>query len=235
MRITTNEKLIKQRSTIARYTTFGGLGLLLASLVTSFTSDYIGLAYAALLIGFICAIIGSTLANRWIKLPRAEQVLEKSLKGLDNRNHLYNYFPPTPHIMIMPTGLLVFKTKIVDGTVTCRNGKWGRPWKWTRLIGGMGQEPLGDPIAELQLDLSKLREWLSAKIEDAALIPIDGYVVFTDPRTVVTVDDKDLPVVPPDELKDTLRKSKRGPVLAQTLLDNLERILNEQADAKTTK
>jgi hypothetical protein len=235
MRITTNEKLIKQRSTIARYTTFGGLGLLLASLVTSFTSDYIGLAYAALLVGFMCAIVGSTLANRWIKLPRAEQVLEKSLKGLDNKHHLYNYLLPTPHVLITPTGLLIFKTKILDGAITFKNGKWSRPFKWTRLFGGMGQEPLSDPIADMQIDVSKMKQLLADKIDSSALVPVDGYVVFTDPRAVVTIDDPDSPVVSPEDLKETLRKTKRGPILPQALLDNLERVLNEQADAKATK
>jgi hypothetical protein len=235
MRITTNEELIKQRSTIARYTTFGGLGLLLASLVTSFTSDYIGLAYAALLVGFICAIIGSTLANRWIKLPRADQVLEKSLKGLDNKHHLYNYFPPSPHVLITPTGLLVFKTKIVDGAITYKNGKWGRPWKWTRLLGGMGQEPLSDPIGELRDEIGKTKQLLADKIENAAMIPVDGYVVFTDPRAAVSIDTTDSPVISPDDLKDTLRKSKRGPVLPPAVLDSLEQVLNDQVNAKATK
>jgi hypothetical protein len=68
MRYTTNEKIIQRQSKIARYATFGGLAVLLGSLVTSFTGNFpIIIAYGLLLVGFILAYIGAMLANKWIK------------------------------------------------------------------------------------------------------------------------------------------------------------------------
>jgi hypothetical protein len=235
MRLTTNDKLVQQRSTWARYLTFAGMGLLLGSLALSFMTDYIVLAYGALFVGFVLAMIGSNLANKWVKPPRAEQVLEKSLKGFDNKHHLYNYLLPSEHVLLTPSGVLVLKTKYHDGEITCKDGKWNRPWKWTRLFGALAQEPLGDPMAELKFEMHKMQQLLTDKIENAATIPIDGYVVFTDPGARLSLDDPALPVLPASELKETLRKSKRTQVLPNPVLENLERVLNEYANAKTTK
>lgn len=234
MRLSSNDKLIARQSKIARYATFGGLAILLGSLVISFTNQNIVLAYAALAIGFFLAMVGSTLASKWIKEPRADKALEKALKGFDNKHHLLNYLLPAEHVLITPTGLLVFKAKRQDGTISYQNGKWSQPWRISRLIGGMGAEPLGNPINEMNAEITALRKFLANKIEGAALIPIDGYVVFTDPRAQLSIDDASLPVVKADDLKETLRKSKRGAMLSPKILEQVERALKPAADAKTT-
>ena len=86
MRLTTNAKLIERQSKLARYATFGGLAILLGSLITSFMSNTfpIAVAYGLLFVGFLLAYIGAVLANKYIKEPRADQALEKALKGFDN-------------------------------------------------------------------------------------------------------------------------------------------------------
>jgi len=235
MRLTTNDHLIQRRSTWARYLTFAGMGFLLGSLVLSFMTDYVVLAYVALLVGFAFAMVGSYLANKWVKPPRADQVLEKALKGFDNKHHLYNYLLPAEHVLLAPSGVLVLKTKYHDGEITCKNGKWNRAWKWTRLFGSLAQEPLGDPLAELKLEMHKMRQLITPALENAANIPIDGYVVFTDPRAQLSLDDPAAPVLPANELKDTLRKTKRTQVLPSSVLEDLERVLNEHANAKATQ
>jgi hypothetical protein len=233
MRLTTNDKLIQQRSTWARYLTFAGMGLLLASLVTSFMTDYIALAYGTLLGGFVVAMVGSYLANKWIRPPRADQALEKSLKGFDNKHHLYNYLLPVEHVMVAPSGVWVFKVKSHDDQIVYQNGKWNRPWKWSRLFGAFAQEPLGDPTAELQEDIAKIKQLLAEKIPDMA-IPVDGYVVFSHPRAQLTMDDANLPVVMADDLKDTLRKRKRAEPLPVPILERIEKTFDEYVDAKAT-
>lgn len=234
MRLTTNEKLVARNTKIARYATFAGLAILLGSLILSFNNNIV-LAYGSLAVGFVLAYIGSILANRWIKEPRADVALEKSLKGLDNRNHLYNYLLPVSHAMIAPTGILVFKIKSQDGSIAYENGKWKRPFQLSRLIGGMGQEPLGNPLTELNAEIATLKNVLADKLKNPALVPIDGYVVFSDPRVQLTLDDATLPVVKAEDLKDVLRKTKRGPALSAAALEEIEHAFKEIADAKTAK
>jgi len=235
MRLTTNEKFIDRQGKIARYATFGGLAILLGSLVTSFNNTFpIGVSYALLFAGFILAYIGAVLANKYIKEPRADHALEKALKGFDNKNHLYNFLLPAQHVLLTPSGLLVLKVKTQDGPISCRGDKWQRPFQISRLFGGMGQEGLGNPAAELRAEIARMKEWLAGKVDNAALVPIDGYVVFSDPRAQLTTEEPTVPVARAEDLKDSLRKSKRGAPMPPELYDKVQQILDEAANAKTT-
>jgi hypothetical protein len=240
MRLTTNEKLIERQSKIARYAMFGGLAVLLGSVFITFTRDTsrdtyaLILSYVALVIGFILAYVGTTLTNRWVKEPRADNALAKALKGLDNKYHLYNYVLPARHVLLTPSGLILFKVKSIDGKVECHGEKWSSAFRWSRLIGGMGQEPVGNPTAELRDEIAKMKALLAEKVESAAgIVPIDGYIVFTDPRVQLTVENPSLPVLRVEDLKDNLRKSKRGPVLPAPVVEKVTLALDETADAKT--
>ncbi len=99
----------------------------------------------------------------------------------------------------------------------------------------MGQDPLGNPSRDLSDDLAKVKKLLAEKVEAAAMVPVDGYVVFSDPRADLYLDNCSAPILRVDDLKDTLRKSKRGPMLQPKVIDELDRVLTEQADAKATK
>ncbi len=235
MRLTTNEKFLDRQSKIARYATFGGLAILLGSLVTSFNNTFpIGIAYGLLFVGFILAYIGAVLANKYIKEPRADHALEKALKGFDNKNHLYNFLLPVPHVLLTPTGILVLHVKPHDGPIACRGEKWQRPFQISRIFGGMGQEGLGNPAVELRAEIAKMKDWLAGKIDNAAMVPVDGYVVFSDPRAQLTLEEPTVPVARVEDLKDTLRKSKRGAPLPAELYDKVQQVLDEEANGKTT-
>ncbi len=235
MRLTTNEKLIERQSKLARYATFGGLAILLGSLATSFMSTTfpIIVSYTLLFVGFVLAYIGAVLANKYIKEPRADQALEKALKGFDNKNHLYNLVLPVAYVLLTPSGIIVFRVKPQDGPVSCKGETWRRPFQLSRLFGGMGQEGLGNPAADLRADIAKLKDWLVDKIENAAVVPVDGYVVFTDPRVQLTVEEPAVPTIRVEDLKDTLRKAKRGAPITPALYDQLQKALDEEANAKT--
>ena len=234
MRLTTNEKLVKRQTTIARYTTYGGLAVLFGALIVNFFMADLLLSYALLFVGFILAYFGAIFANKWIKEPRADHALEKGLKGFDNKHHLFNYLPPLSHFLITPTGVLVFKVKTLDGMIICSNGKWNRPWKWSRLFGGMGQEALGDPIRELNAEIEAMKKFLADKIDNAPMVPVDGYVVFSDPRVDLSIDDPSLPVVKAEDLKETLRKNKHGAVLFPKTQEQLEQALGAGTNGQTT-
>ena len=96
----------------------------------------------------------------------------------------------------------------------------------------MGQEALGNPTADLRRDIDAMRAFLAQEIESAGLVPIDGYVVFTNPTADLTLENCSIPVVRVEDLKDTLRKEKRGPVLTPQVQQNLAQALDGHADAK---
>lgn len=234
MRLTTNDKLIERQSKIARYCTFGGLGILLASLVTSFTNNFpIVVAYALLILGFGLAYVGSILANKWIKEPRADTALARALKGFDNKFHLYNYLLPVNHVLLGPNGVTVLRVKSNDGKITCRSDKWKGSMRWSRLFGGMGQEALGNPTIDVNEDIAKIKKLLADHMADVALVPIDGYIVFTDPKADIAIEECSYPVVRVDDLKETIRKNKRGAPMTPALLQQVGQALDDEANAKT--
>lgn len=233
MRLITNDKLVERQSKVARYASFAGFAILLGSLILSFqSSSTLLLSYVSLFVGFGLAYFGAVLANKYIKEPRADHALARALKGFDNKHRLYNYLLPAPHVLLTPTGLLVFKVKPNEGAIFCRGDKWRNAWQWGRLIGGMGQEPLGNPSADLGADIEKIKQFLADKLAGAAAVPIDGYVVFTSPRAQLSIEEPPVAVVRVEELKETLRKTKRGAILPQKTLDDLAKILDEEANAK---
>jgi hypothetical protein len=96
MQITTDEQLIKTRARIGNYFFVLGFVLIGVSLfLTWFRQEQILLAFAALLLGFLLTNFGTYNMGKWGRVPntaqRADQLLEKELKGLDNRYRLYNY------------------------------------------------------------------------------------------------------------------------------------------------
>ncbi len=234
MRSFTNQKLIARQSRLARYATFGGLAVLLGSLFLSFNTDNILIAYVALIVGFALSYVGSIMANRFIREPRGDHALERALKGFDNKHQLYNFVLPVSHVLLTPAGLLVFRIKSNDGAVRFDGAKWRAPFRLTSFFGGRGREPLGDPIRELGADIARLKQFLGAKMENAPLVPVDGYVVFTDPKVQLDVHEANVPVVIADNLKETLRKSKRGAPLSPPLAEQVQKILDEIAHEKTT-
>ncbi|MBI3537569.1 MAG: NERD domain-containing protein [Chloroflexi bacterium] len=227
MRLFTNTKLIERQARIARYATFGGLAVLVGSLLLSFTSENILLAYVTLSVGFILAYIGSALANKYIREPRADHALEKALKGFDNKHQLYNFLLPAPHVLLTPNGLIVFKVKPNEGRVMLEGEKWREPFRLSRVFGGMGREPLANPGAQLRAEIARLKKFLATKMSNAALVPIDGYVIFTDPKVQLELNGARVQVARADDLKDTLRKIKRGAPLKPELIAELEKILGE--------
>ena len=236
MRITRNDKLIANRSKISRYTTFAGLATLFGSLVISFTNaENIAMAYGLLAVGFLLAYVGATFANKYIREPRADNAIEKALKGFDNKNHLYSWILPVEQVLLTPFGLIVFRVKPQDGNVFCKNDKWRSPFRFGNLFGGMGQEPLANPVVDLRNDIDAIKKWLADKIENAALVPVDGYVIFSDPKVNLTIENSSVPAMRADDLKDTLRKTKRGVALPSAVYDTLQKAMDEEAHGKTTE
>ena len=165
MRLTRNDKLIASRSKIARFASFAGLATLFGSLVISFNNtSLIALAYGLLALGFVLAYIGATFANKYIREPRADNAIDKALKGFDNKHHLYSWILPVEQVLLTPTGLIVFRVKPQDGNVSCKDDKWRRPFAISGLFGGMGQEPLSNPVIDLRNDIDAMKKWLADKI-----------------------------------------------------------------------
>jgi len=217
MQVITNEKLIRNRARLGRGASFAGLAMLLLALAASLVTRwwFASLAsFGLLFVGFVLSQVGIYYANRWVKEPRADQTLDKILKGFDDRYCLYNYVLPVPHVLLAPFGLCVIRPKSEGGKVRCHGEKWHHKAGWRRLLYFFGQEGLGNPTREVQAEVEKLRRFLAQRLPEDE-VPIEGVVVFTNPQVDLEVDNPTVPVLDGKQFKVFLRDlSKQRPIPA---------------------
>ena len=104
MRVVRNDEFIKKRTQFTQRGSLIGMALLVGSLLLSTRSPL--LSWALLSVGFVIAIASVRVGNRYVRPPRADTVLDKVLKGLDNKYTLYHYFHPAEHLLLTPSGLI---------------------------------------------------------------------------------------------------------------------------------
>ena len=220
MQVITNEKLIKNRARLGRIASFAGLAILVLGLVASLSPhelltspQWMLASFGCLFVGFLLSQVGIYHANRWVKEPRADQTLDKILKGFDNRYHLYNYVLPAPHVLLAPFGLCVIKPKHQGGKVRCQGEKWRHEIGWKRILRLFGQEGLGNPTKEVRAEIEKLRRFLAERLPDDEEVPIEGIVVFTNPQVDLETEAPAVPVLGGKQFKAFLRDlSKEKPM-----------------------
>jgi hypothetical protein len=210
MHIITNTKLVKSRSAWSSRFMLGGFALILGSAVLTFLNpekvEYILPAYGALIGGFIIFNIGASLASKWRREPRADQAIERALKGLDNRFRLYNFLLPVDHVLLTPTGLTVFQVRRLPGQISCTGDRWDHKRSLLSRLRFSAEEQVGNPTRDVQNDIKLLQNFLAAKLDDAD-VPIDGVILFSHPAANLTLNNPTLPVWTPKEAKLNLRQT----------------------------
>ncbi|MFB0534204.1 MAG: nuclease-related domain-containing protein [Anaerolineae bacterium] len=215
MKVITNEKLVKRQAAIGKWASLLGMGSLLAGLVVSWRwPTQIAISFACLIAGFMLASLGTYNMNRWVKEPRADQTLDKALKGFDNRHFLYHYTLPATHVLLAPSGLFVFTVKDHHGEIRCEGEKWRHKFNWRRLLLFFGQEGLGNPTREVRGEIERLRRFLDSRLPEGD-VPIEGLIVLTNPRARLELIDPAVPVVSSKKLKTFLRQLKMKRISAE--------------------
>lgn len=205
-----NEQRIARGARVGKIATFAGLGFLLAGLIISLVmqaSPLLWLSFLCLLLGLVVSSVGTLNMNRWMREPRADQALEKGLKGFDNRYRLYNHFLPAPHVLLGPTGLYVLTALGQDGVIRYQGDKFRRDFSLGRLLRFMADEGLGRPFAEADSQVGALQKLLEAN-DAAEGVEIENILVFYNPRAELDVSEPPRPVVDAKGLKKEIRKQK---------------------------
>ena len=215
MKVITNEKLVKRQATLGKWASLLGMGALLAGLVVSYRwPDQLVVSFGCLIVGFMLASVGTYNMNRWVREPRADQALDKALKGFDNTHSLYHYTLLAAHVLLAPAGLFVFTVKDHHGEIRCEGEKWRQKFNWRRLLLFFGQEGLGNPTREVRGEMGRLQRFLDEKLPEAD-VPIEGLIVFTNPRARLELIDPAVPVVSSNKLKTFLRQLKKKRISAE--------------------
>ena len=226
-----NSKLVSRNAKIGQYAMLGtfivlGIGLFLT--ITQPNLLTYPMITLVIIVGFFLSQVGTYYTNRWGRKPRPDEIIDRSLKGLDREYTLYHYVTPVHHLLVGPAGVWVIMPFYQNGTVSYTKNRW-------RIRGGgfaqtylrfFGQEGLGRPDLESEADAENLKRYFKRRLlEDNQIPEVRSALLFAHPQVDLQVDEAPLPALRPKELKEFMRKKGKEEPLPKLQLEALRQVL----------
>ena len=228
MKVILDREGLRRRATRSHAASLGGLLIVLSSVAISLWKPaWTTLTTILLFGGFSLAVVGIYYANRWVKKPRPEEVLDQALKGLSDQHRLYHYCLPCDHVLLTTAGLVVLEICSLEGQFSYRNGKWRQKITAGRAMRFFVEEKLGDPIARAQDCSLAIKEQIASYLPEGANVPVQAMVVFTNPSAELEIEQPAAPVCLPKKLRGRLPKGQGK--LAASIYQLLREKLDERA------
>ena len=180
MIILRDDARITRMKRLGQITSFLGMGILLAGLFLVFlpgTANLFFYQIVALFAGWMLSQIGIYLGNRYMREPRPDQVLDDVLKKVARDGRIYHYLLPAAHVLLIPTGIILFITKYQSGTISVEGDKWKQTGLGLRRF--FGQERLGNPSREAARSVEAAASYLNKNARSVEEVPIAAMIVFT--------------------------------------------------------
>lgn len=209
MIILRDEKRVERLRKIGQYVSFLGMGILLVGLVIIFWGNENAVLFQliALAAGWLVSQIGMYLTHRYGRDPRPDQVLDEALKHVTRDGRLYHYLLPAPHVLLVPTGVIILHTKYQIGEITADGDNWKQ--KGVGLRKYFGQEGLGNPSKEADRLVSAMANYIRKNAPQIEEVPMAPLIVFTT-KDIKNLDVKNsnIPAMHYSKLKGFLRQQK---------------------------
>ena len=243
MKLYRNVAEIRRKESLGRRLSLIGLAVLFIGLLASFVPSWFPpsedptvtvsapvrflqtywtwISFAALPIGFIFASFGSYFINRFARrrwpgiktIARPDEVVERSMKGFDDKYAYFAWSLPANHVLVGPSGISVMAVRSDRGKVTVQGDRWREPFSIGRFFTVFAREGVGNPAFELEEQIKKLR----ALLEKAPLpqgvsvddVPIEPMALFLNPEMQIKLENPSVAVLRADQLKDHLRRRTR--------------------------
>jgi hypothetical protein len=204
MKVIINKAKLAQRAQNANIASISGMLALLLGVALPIFIPSIGqmIQLIFILAGITISMAGIYQANRWVRTPRPEEQLNKSLKGLDDKYVLYHYPSSLPcdHVLLTPEGVVNLETVNLAGFFIYRDGRWVERMTMGRALRSVVEERLGDPTRSALAVQRYLAEKLSALAGET--ITIKPLITFTHPGAELDLEpDGPVPVYMADKLK----------------------------------
>jgi hypothetical protein len=217
MKISINEKIIKRNKVITQVSLYAAIGLIAIGLFMSLSNkEYtqIYLSYLVLLPAYILMQINVSMANKWGRNPRVDQIVTNSLKGLDNRYSLFHYTIPVSHLLIGPAGIWIIKPYHQHGLITYDEVKK----KYVQKGGGkfltklFANDTLSDIEKETNQQISNLQKYFKKTGLTDYPKPMIANIFFH-PEAKIQAKNAPEITISIDKLKDLIRQAvKKSPM-----------------------
>ena len=241
MKVYRNVAEIRRKESLGRRLSLIGLVILFVGLLASFVpswlppgepvanpislfirDNWVYISFAALPLGFIFASFGSYFINRFARrrwpgmktVARPDELLERSLKGFDDKYSYFAWSLPANHVLVGPAGIMVLALRSDRGKVTVQGDRWREPFSLGRIFTVFAREGVGNPAYELEDQIQKLRKMLADDpnngLGDALQnVPIEPIALFLNPNIQITAEKPTIAVLRADQLKDHVRRRTR--------------------------
>ncbi len=251
MRVYRNLGAIKKKEQRGRRLSMAGLAILIVGLLASFVPTWLPpdepatssvalflqqywmwISFIALPTGFIFASSGSYYINRFARrrwkgskfFDRPDELLERNLKGFDNKYAYFAWSLPANYVIVGPCGVIIVATRSDKGRISINGDNWREPFSISRIFTIFAREGLGNPAKEVNEQASKLTEILAQctlngdtntqdengdQPEQKPDVPISGAAVFLNPEAQLTLENPNMPVLRADQVKEFIRKQAR--------------------------
>ncbi len=232
MKVVIHSNRVARRGRQAILLSVAGLAVLATGLALSlFRPQQIVYAYSALVAGTLMSWLGIALSDKWLRPPRADKALADALKGAGRAYALFHWVLPAEHVLLTPSGLVVFAVFNQEGPVAVRGDRWheGRPL-WKRLF-ALGRRPVRNPERLLETEVEALRDALVAEDAELGDVPIEAVALFTYRGVSLTVEGPNVPALRTDDLRAWLREAERGRKLSPARRRRVELALDRLAEA----
>jgi hypothetical protein len=208
MQLFTNDRLVTRNRRFSRWMMFGGLGLSIAAVIITFSQPaLIVLAFALILAGGIISQLGTAIHNRFGRSPRIDEVIDFSLKGLDDRHAIFHYLMSTNHALFTPAGVYAVLPRLEKGMISYQDQTWNhQPERGRFSFGAPRVRKLRSLEKEAQRESDKLQRYLRKNIPQFREIEVEPLALFLANDTQIQADNAPLLAVHRKKLKDVLRR-----------------------------
>lgn len=237
MRKITNEKLIARNQKIGNWATIAGLVLLFASVVIGFRyANLLSIALILTLAGFIVSQIGMFMINRYGGNPRADEILNKALKGLPNSTTIYHFMAPVSHMVVSPGGVWVINLRTIRGQIAYDEKRERYRHKGGGFLTGylkiFGQGGLGRPNLEMKGDIGILEDFFKKNLPEELQPEVDSVLVFVDDEVELDVENPRHPTMHIKELKKFLREENKVKRLSEDQMEAIKTLFREAVEGE---
>lgn len=197
MKIYIDRQKVNSRAALANAASVGGLLILLVSVVAPlFWQSLAAFALVLLLLGGVTSMVGIYLANRWVRLPRPEESLDKALKSFDDNFRLYHYPSlPSDHVLLTPSGVVALEVVNLAGSFSYRNGRWKEAMTIGRALRYAVEPRVADPVVLAHGLSEELRRWFEDHLDSRPDVPVKVLTIFTHPSSELEIEDASVPAL----------------------------------------
>jgi len=174
--------------------------------------------------------VGIYFSNRWSRRPRPDEVLDLSLKGLDDKYSLYHFDTPVSHLLLGPCGVWILSPHNQRGTISYSKGRW-RQKGGNLYLKIFAQEGLGRPDLETQNEDEKLLKYFQKNLPEENIPDIQTALVFTNPQVDINIAESESPpaeTVYAAKLKDLVRKYSKAKTLSMEKVKFIRNIIENE-------